>query len=147
MTNDLSLIATIADNLSSVITGLDADYNVKLYDTNISLVRGKYGFNVLPTDFITRDFTDNSSLPDIMIEMFCHYTMDSKDIRSAKWLEFLNKLNAIRNALLQKTNIPSPLATVKIDLNFNDDLLDSRIGGRAINCVMRFTYRKYAYNS
>ena len=147
MANDLSLIDTIAQNIKTEIGVLDTQYVTKLYDTTISLVRGKYGFNVIPIEFITREFTDVSSLPNIRLDLFCYYTMKSDEVRDQQWSVFLGVLNTIRNTFLTKAKIPSPLATVKIDVNFHDDLLDIKAGTRAINSVMSFIYQKYALNT
>lgn len=147
MANDLLMIDVIAQNIKKVIKQHNDKYFIKLYDSVISLVRGQYGFNVLPTEFNTREFTDLSSLPDIKLEMFCYYTMEPEQERDSQWVVFLTSLNEIRTSLLTHINIPSPLATVKIDVNFHDDLLDMKAGNRALNCVMSFTYQKYATNT
>ena len=146
MTNDLLLIDTIAQNIKTEITALNNAFQTKLYDTTISLVRGKYGFNVIPIDYITREYTDVSSLPNIRVDLFCYYTMKAEEKRDEQWTVFLHTMNKVRNILLTKAKIPSTLATVKIDVNFHDDLLDIKAGTRAINCVMSFTYMKYALN-
>ncbi len=147
MANNLLLIDTIAQNIKAQINLVDTKYFVKLYDTTIKLNRGKYGFNVLPTEFLTREFTSVSSLPDIKLDMFCYYTMDSEEERDKQWTIFLTAMNSVRDPLLARANIPSPLATVKIDVNFHDDILEQKTGNRAINCVMSFTYQKYALDT
>lgn len=147
MANNLLLIDTIAQNIKTQITAVNAVFITKLYDTTLKLERGKYGFNVIPTEFITREFTDVSSLPTIMIDMICYYTMNPSENRDTKWTTFLTDISAIRDKLLSKANIPSPLATVKIDVNFNDDIHDARLSNRAINCIMSFTYQKYALDT
>ena len=147
MANNLLLIDTIAQNIKAKINLLNTKYVTKLYDTTIKLTRGIYGFNVLPTEFITRDFTGSSSLPDMTLDMFCYYTMDQEEERDKQWIIFLTAVSAIRDSLLLKANIPSPLATVKIDVNFHDDILEMKTSHRAINCVMSFTYQKYAFEA
>ena len=147
MANNLLLIDLAAQNIKTQITALNAEDITKLYDTTLDLVRGKYRFNVIPMDFITREFTDVSSLPNITIDMICYYTMENSELRDAQWLVFLTRISAIRDALLVKANIPSPLATVKIDVNFNDDIHDIKLARRAINCIMSFTYFKYALDT
>ena len=79
--------------------------------------------------------------------MFCYYTMKADEKRDAQWAVFLGVMNTVRNVFLIKAKIPSPLATVKIDVNFHDDLLDIKAGTRAINCVMSLTYQKYAVDT
>jgi len=147
MTNDLLLIDTLAQNIKTKIAAINAAYVTKLYDTTISLVRGKYGFNILPTEFSTREFSGVSSLPDILLDMFCYYTMNANEVRDTQWTTFLGVVNSVREALIVKAGIPSPMATVKIDVNFHDDILEQKTGSRAINGVMSFTYKKYAYNA
>ncbi len=147
MANNLLLIDTVAQNIKAQLNLLDTKYFTKLYDTTIKLTRGTYGFNVLPTEFITREFTGSSSLPDLMIDMFCYYTMNEDEERDKQWTIFLTAMSAVRDALIKKTNIPSPLATVKIDVNFHDDILEMKTSHRAINCVMSMTYQKYAFEA
>ena len=84
MTNDLLLIDTIAQNIKTEITALNNAFQTKLYDTTISLVRGKYGFNVIPIDYITREYTDVSSLPNIRVDLFCYYTMKPEEKRERR---------------------------------------------------------------
>lgn len=147
MANNLLLIDIIAEKIKVELLKLDIKYFVKLYDTTIKLTRGIYGFNVLPTEFLTREFSSSSSLPDILVDVFCYYTMDTEEKRDEQWLVFLKAISAARDALLLRANIPSPLATVKIDVNFHDDILEMKTSHRAINCVMSFTYQKYAFEA
>lgn len=147
MANNLLLIDTITENIKTRLTALNPEYLIKLYDTTLDITRDKYGFNVLPIDFITREFTSESSLPNINIDMICYYTMSADEKRDTQWKIFLTDISAIRDDLLAKVNIPSPLNTVKIDVNFNDDIHDIKLSRRAINCIMSFTYQKYAFDT
>jgi hypothetical protein len=147
MPNNLLWVDTIAQNIKAKLFELNAKYYTKLYDTTVKLTRGVYGFNVIPMEFITRELSSTSSLPDIKVDMFCYYTMESSEDRSKQWLEFLKAIDAVRDALLPRAAIPAPMATVKIDVNFHDDLLDMKMKLRAINCVMSFTYQKYAFDA
>lgn len=147
MANSILLIDTLAQNIKARLTVINAEYVTKLYDTTLELNRGKYGFNVIPMDFITREFTNVSSLPNITLDMICYYTMEANEEPEKQWKVFLTDISTIRDSLLIKDNIPSPLATVKIDVNFNDDIHDIKLARRVINCIMSFTYQKYALDT
>lgn len=147
MTNDLRLIDTIVQNAKNKIESINDAYDVIIYEGTVKMKRGLYEFSILPIEFITREFTSVSSLPDIQVDIFCCYTLDTNEVRSDKWIPFLNIVDRVRNDLLIKENIPSPLSTVKVDVTFNDDLLDAQSSHRVINCILSLFYEKYALNA
>ena len=116
----------------------------KPYDYKLHIVRKEYGFNLLPTRLTTRDFTSESSLPNLSLDLICYYTLDSEEVRSESYPKFLDVLDELRTYFLRRNNIPNPLNTVKVDINFNDDLLEVKTRNRVLNCIMQFTYRMYA---
>ena len=141
--NSLQAMRILIGNASTVISNLDNTYVVKPYSQVSELKRGQYSVNIVPDNITTRDLTGSRSLADITIYVVFYYVMDSNDVYSEKWDGFLDKADEILDSLYQKENIPEPVTTVKIGIEFDNSLVnDARYN--LISVVMSCEYNKFA---
>ena len=123
MANDgLTQIDNLINKAYDVIKTIDNDYKIKNYTPELIIERGKYGFNIMPQSVTTREVTGQLSLPNLAVDIFMHYDMGADDDFQEQWKEFMKRGTVILNALYDKTNFPSGVSTVTINIAFDNPI-------------------------
>ncbi len=142
MVNDtLTQIDAIISKDHDVIKDLDNDYNITLYSPEVIIQRGKYGFNIMPQNVVTRELTGLSSFPNLFIDIFMHYDLEADDKFQPTWGKFMIRANTILNALYAKTNIPSGISTIVVNIAFDNPIIEKE---RIIDITYQCEYRIFA---
>ena len=103
-----------------VIKTLDNEYDIRTYTPEIVVERGKYKFNILPAQIITRDFSAGLTLPNLFIDIFMHYDMEADDNFKDEWIALMIKANVVLQALFDKTNFINGVSTVTVNIAFDN---------------------------
>ena len=141
--NSLQAMKLLVSNAASVISNLNQNYKIKEYAQTVDLKRGQYTVNIVPDTITTRVLTGYRSLPSITIDVVFYYVMDSDDNYGETWELFLDKANEILTSLYDQNNIPDSISTVKIELEFDNSLVDNT-NYNLISVVMSCEYEKFA---
>lgn len=133
-----SQMTTLDDQINKiydVIKAFDNDYNIQTYTKELEILIGKFSFNIMPLNILTREFTGIQTLPNLGIHIFFHYDMKAEDSYKNAWTALMTKANAILDALYDKTNFISGVSTVKIDTSFdNNDIQKERMVDLTFEC-------------
>ena len=139
--NYLTQMSGIINKDHDIIVALDNAYIMNLYTPELEIQRGKYAFNLMPTEIITREFSGESSLPNLMLDIFMYYPMESDDGYTESWTAFFVKANAVLQVLYDKQNLLVGVSTVKIDLTFDNNILEQK---RMISLTFKCEYKIFA---
>ena len=139
--NSLSQLDKCINKLSDIVKSENSDYNIVHYDLEIDISRGEYGFNIMPRNIITREFTGELSLPNIMIDVFCYYILDANEKSNVAWSSFMVKMNDILNKINTKESLPDGVSTVSVDIEFDNPLIDKE---KLISLTFKCEYKVFA---
>jgi len=118
-----------------VIKTLDNEYDIRTYTPEVVVERGKYMFNILPAQIITRDFSAALTLPNLLIDIFMHYDMEADDNFKDEWIALMIKANAVLQALFDKTNFITGVSTVTVNISFDNTIVEKeRMLGLTFQC-------------
>jgi len=140
-TNSLTHIDNIINKDYDIIKTLDNDYIIETYTPELTVERGKYGFNILPQQIITREFSGSLSLPNLLIDIFMHYDMEADDNFKDAWAEMMTKGNALLQALYDKQNFINGVSTVTVNIAFDNPIVEKE---RMINLTFQCEYKIFA---
>ncbi len=137
----LTVLNNQINKLYDVVKNLDNDYSIRLYTPEIEVIRGKYGFNILPQNIITREFSGENSLQNLTIFLYMHYDLEADDKFQPAWILFMPRAELILNAIYDKTNFISGISTVSVDTAFDNPLIERE---RRIDVTLQCEYKMFA---
>ena len=140
-TNSLTHINDIINKDYDVIKALDNDYIIETYTPELTVERGKYGFNILPQQIITREFSDTLSLPNLLIDIFMHYDMEAEDNFKDAWTEMMTRGNTVLQALYNKQNFINGISTVTVNIAFDNPIIEKE---RMVSLTFQCEYKIFA---
>ncbi len=140
-TNSLTHINDIINKDYDVIKALDNDYTIETYTPELIVKRGKYGFNILPQQIITREFSDTLSLPNLLIDIFMHYDMEAEDNFKDAWTEMMTRGNTLLQALYNKQNFINGVSTVTVNIAFDNPIIEKE---RMVSLTFQCEYKIFA---
>ena len=139
--NVLTHIDDIINKNYDVIKALDNDYLIETYTPELIVERGKYGFNILPQQSITREFSAVESLPNLLIDIFMHYDMEADDKYKTAWSDMMTRGNAILQALYDKTNFIIGVSTITVNIAFDNPIVEKE---RMLSLTFQCEYKIFA---
>ncbi len=142
MTNQvLTQIDAIINKSYDIIKALDNDYIVETYTPEISMERGKYGFNILPMLTVQRFPSAERDMQNLIIDVFMHYDMEADDIFKTTWTKFMIKANVVLRELYDKTKFIVGISDVDISIDFSNPILEKE---RVISLTFKCEYKIFA---
>ena len=139
--NVLTHVNDIINKNYDVIKALDNDYIIETYTPELIIERGKYGFNILPQQTITRDFSDTLSLPNLLIDIFMHYDMEADDNFKDAWTKMMTRGNTLLQALYNKQNFINGVSTVTVNIAFDNPIIEKE---RIVSLTFQCEYKIFA---
>ena len=137
----LTVLDQQLNKLYDAIIALDNDYEIVTYTPEIKVIRGKYGFNILPQDIFRRVFSGQNSLKNLVVFVYMHYDLEADDQYIPRWQEFMIRGQAVLSAIYDKTNFIDGISTVDVDVAF-DNIVAEKL--RRISITFQCEYKMFA---
>ncbi len=139
--NVLTHVDDIINKDYDIIKALDNDYTIETYTPELIIERGKIGFNIIPQQTITREFSAANSLPNLFIDIFMHYDMEADDNFKDAWKDMMTKANTVLQALYDKQNFIDGVSTVTVNIAFDNPIIEKE---RIVSLTFQCEYKIFA---
>ena len=139
--NSLVVIDNIIGKNHDIILALDNTYVISMYTPELSVERGKYGFNIMPQSVQVRELSAERDLDGLFIDVYMHYDMEADDKYSVAWTKFMAKAKAIMDVLYDKQNLITGVSTVSINVGFDNPIVEKE---RIIDLTYQCEYKIFA---
>ncbi len=137
----LQQINNVINKDYSIIKELDNNYEIETYTPEIIVERGAYRFNIRPQNIVARELTDTRDLDNLNIDIHVHYAMEADDVYKTAWTSMMIRMQAVMDALYDKTNFVVGISTVTIGVVFDNTLIEEE---RVITLTFNCEYKIFA---